>query len=89
MVTVPSSSGWRRTSSRLRSELRQLVEKQEAIVRKGHLARAGHDTSADQARIGNRRVRRAKQPSPDEPHARIERAVTRLGLSARARMCVR
>ena len=45
-VTLPSSSGWRSTSSVSRAKLGQLVQKQHAVVRQADLAGRGDRPAA-------------------------------------------
>ena len=47
-------------------ELRQLIQKQHAVVRQLHLTRPWHRAPADQPRIGDRVMRRAKRPMPHQ-----------------------
>ena len=44
------------------AKLRELVEKQHAVVREAHLARARHLAAADQPRVADRVVRSAVRP---------------------------
>ena len=47
-------------------KLRQLVEKQYAVVGEGDLARTWHGAAADEAGVGDRVVRVAKRPPCDQ-----------------------
>ncbi len=52
-------------------KLRQLVQKQHPVVRQAHFARPRHPrAAADQARIGNRVVRRPERPPSNQARAR-------------------
>ena len=55
-------------------EFRQLVEKEEAVVRERYFAGARHDAAADEAGVGDGVVRRAKGPLRDEARAGFEHA---------------
>ena len=73
IVTVPSSSGWRKHFQRAAVELGQLVEKQHAVMRKRDFAWGGRRAAADQARVADRVVRRAEGPHGQERLARRSR----------------
>ncbi len=60
-VTAPSSSGWRSTSSTSLAKLRQLVEKQHAVVRQAYLARPRRAAAAGHGGARHRVVRRAER----------------------------
>jgi hypothetical protein len=61
-------------------KLRQLVEKEQTVVRQRDLAWTGHDSAADQAGIGDGVMRRAKRPLRDQTGRRIEHAGDRVDL---------
>ncbi len=70
MVTEPSSSGWRSSSSTLRGNSGQLVQEQHAVVRQADLAGPRHArAAADQAGVGNGVVRRAERPLAQQARA--------------------
>jgi len=56
---------------RLLFELRQLVEKEDAVVRERDLARRGDRAAADQAGVRNGVVRRAERPAWPECSGRV------------------
>ena len=66
---APSSSGWRSTSSDAAAELEHLVEEQHAVVREADLAGTRLRPAADERRVGDRVMRRAKRPLGEQAAA--------------------
>jgi hypothetical protein len=67
MVTVPSSSGWRRTSRTLRGNSGSSSRKEQAVVGERDLAGPRDHAAADQAGVGDGVVRRAEGPVVTRP----------------------
>src|SRR5439155_8510207 len=55
-------------------ELRQLVEEEHAVIRQTDFSGARHDTAANQARIGNRVVRRTERTGAHQAGTGFEHA---------------
>ncbi len=71
IVTVPSSSGWRRTSSGLPVELGQLVEEQHAVVGQRYPAGGRRGTAAHEARVRDRVVQSSWDERDDKSFLRV------------------
>ena len=74
MVTVPSSSGWRMTSSTLRGNSGSSSRKSTPLWARETSPGRGIDAAADQAGVGDGVVRRAERPLGDQPGGGIEHA---------------
>ena len=74
MVTQPSSSGWRRTSSTLRGNSGSSSRKSRPLCARRDLAGARDHAAADQAGVGDGVVRRAEGAVGDQAAVRVEHA---------------
>ena len=76
MVTVPSSSGWRMTSSTLRGNSGSSSRNSTPLCARRDFAGPRDDAAADQAGIGDGVVRRAERARADQPGAGVQHAGT-------------
>ena len=74
IVTVPSSSGWRRTSSVRRLNSGSSSRNKHAVVAQDDLARRGRRAAADQPGVADRVMRRAIGPRGQQRLARLQQA---------------
>ncbi len=89
IVTMPSSSGCRITSSTLRGNSGSSSRKSSPLCASGHLARPRHHAAADQPRIRDRVVRRTEGPVRHQTALSVQHTGNRVDLRRLQRLLER